>query len=140
MAAGLIGVPLGSMLAQRLRPTIENCDPYICAVGLFISAPMVFLGLIMASTSGTWCFIFVFMAQVALNMSWSIVADILLVRQRQRLPAVLPTATTTTSTTTKEQLKALGNFGLPKIEDTCRGHREGSGICCLYINVLYRSR
>lgn len=81
MAAGLIGVPLGSMLAQRLRPTIENCDPYICAVGLFISAPMVFLGLIMASTSGTWCFIFVFMAQVALNMSWSIVADILLVRE-----------------------------------------------------------
>lgn len=126
MAAGLIGVPLGSMLAQRLRPTIENCDPYICAVGLFISAPMVFLGLIMASTSGTWCFIFVFMAQVALNMSWSIVADILLVRQRQRLPAVLPIATTT-STTTKEQAKAYGNFGLPKIKDTCRDLREGSG-------------
>lgn len=107
MAAGLIGVPLGSMLAQRLRPTIENCDPYICAVGLFISAPMVFLGLIMASTSGTWCFIFVFMAQVALNMSWSIVADILLVRETiDNMPAVLPTATTTTSTTTKEQAKA----------------------------------
>lgn len=82
MAAGLIGVPLGSMLAQRLRPTIENCDPYICAVGLFISSPMVFLGLIMARTSGTWCFIFVFMAQVALNLSWSIVADILLVRDK----------------------------------------------------------
>lgn len=128
MAAGLIGVPLGSMLAQRLRPTIENCDPYICAVGLFISAPMVFLGLIMASTSGTWCFIFVFMAQVALNMSWSIVADILLVRETiDNMPAVLPTAKTTTSTTTKEQPKALGNFGLPKIEDTCRDLREGSG-------------
>lgn len=95
MAAGIIGVPLGSMLAQRLRSTIDNCDPYICAVGLFASAPMVFLALILARTSGTWCFLLVFVAQVALNLSWSIVADILLVRlpiycQRAK-PAVLPT-------------------------------------------------
>lgn len=94
MAAGIIGVPLGSMLAQRLRSTIDNCDPYICAVGLFASAPMVFLALILARTSGTWCFLLVFVAQVALNLSWSIVADILLVRlpiycQRAK-PAVLP--------------------------------------------------
>lgn len=80
MAAGLIGVPLGSVLAQYYRSRIENCDPYICAIGLFISAPMVFVGLIIPRISGTLCFIFVFAAQVALNLCWSIVADILLVR------------------------------------------------------------
>ncbi|KRF80296.1 uncharacterized protein Dvir_GJ22291, isoform E [Drosophila virilis] len=78
MAAGLIGVPLGSVLAQYYRSRIENCDPYICAIGLFISAPMVFVGLIIPRISGTLCFVFVFVAQVALNLCWSIVADILL--------------------------------------------------------------
>ncbi|KAI8036373.1 hypothetical protein M5D96_010966 [Drosophila gunungcola] len=78
MLAGLIGVPMGSLLAQRLRGRYENCDPYICAVGLFISAPMVFAALVLPQTSESLCFIFVFVAQVALNLCWSIVADILL--------------------------------------------------------------
>lgn len=80
MLAGLIGVPLGSMLAQRLRLKIENCDPYICAAGLLASAPMVYMALVMPQTSAVICFIFIFGAQLALNLCWSIVADILLVR------------------------------------------------------------
>lgn len=79
MAAGLIGVPLGSVLAQHYRTRVANCDPYICGIGLFVSAPMVFIGLLMARSSATLCFLFVFGAQVALNLCWSIVADILLV-------------------------------------------------------------
>lgn len=81
MLAGLIGVPMGSILAQRLRGHYENCDPYICAGGLFVSAPMVFAALMVPQTSPEiLCFFFVFVAQVALNLCWSIVADILLVR------------------------------------------------------------
>ncbi|EDX07301.1 GD11163 [Drosophila simulans] len=84
MLAGLIGVPMGSFLAQRLRGRYENCDPYICAVGLFISAPMVFAALVVPQTSESLCFFFVFVAQVALNLCWSIVADILLVRWQKQ--------------------------------------------------------
>lgn len=80
MIAGLIGVPLGSVLATRLRPRIENCDPYICAAGLLSSAPMVYLALVLSETNAIWCFAFIFGAQLALNLCWSIVADILLVR------------------------------------------------------------
>lgn len=80
MLAGLIGVPLGSILAQRLRAPYPKCDPYICAAGLIISAPMVFAALVMPQRSESWCYFFVFVAQVALNLCWSIVADILLVR------------------------------------------------------------
>ena len=79
MVAGLIGVPLGAFAAQRLRPLAANCDPYICAFGLLVSAPMVYLALIMPQTSGTACYVFVFVAQLTLNLCWSIVADILLV-------------------------------------------------------------
>lgn len=80
MIAGLIGVPLGSILATRFRHQVENCDPYICAAGLLSSAPMVYLALYLSRSSASWCFLFIFGAQLALNLCWSIVADILLVR------------------------------------------------------------
>ena len=79
MLAGLIGVPLGSYLAQTWRRTNESCDPLICAIGLITSAPLVYLGLVVSQHSLNWGFFFVFFAEVSLNMSWSIVADILLV-------------------------------------------------------------
>lgn len=79
MLAGLIGVPSGSALAQRLRPNHATCDPLICAFGLITSAPFVYLGLVVAPYSTNWCFFFVFLAQVTLNLSWSIVADMTLV-------------------------------------------------------------
>lgn len=80
MLAGLIGVPLGSYLVQRLRPTYPKCDGLVCAWGLFISAPLVYAALVVAPYNGTWCFFLVFLAQISLNLCWSIVADILLVR------------------------------------------------------------
>lgn len=79
MLSGLVGVPLGSYLAQRYRLTHPNCDPHICAVGLFISAPMVYMALYLAKINEIWCYLFMFLGEVALNLCWSIVADILLV-------------------------------------------------------------
>lgn len=79
MMAGLIGVPLGSAIAQRLRPIDPTCDPQICAFGLITSAPFVYLGLVIAPYNTAWCFFFVFLAQVTLNLCWSIVADMTLV-------------------------------------------------------------
>ncbi|XP_017049497.1 protein spinster isoform X2 [Drosophila ficusphila] len=106
MLAGLIGVPLGSLLAQRLRVHYENCDPYICAVGLFISAPMVFAALVVPQTSETLCYLFVFAAQVALNLCWSIVADILLY-------VVIPTRRSTAEAFQILISHALGDAGSP---------------------------
>lgn len=82
MLAGVIGVPLGSFMAQRYRPLMPNCDPLICALGLFISSPMVYFGMILADVSLGWTLFFVFLAEVSLNLTWSLVADILLVRRR----------------------------------------------------------
>lgn len=79
MLAGLIGVPLGSGLAQRLRLVYSTSDPQICAFGLITSAPFVYLALRVAPFSTNWCFFFVFLAEVTLNLCWSIVADMLLV-------------------------------------------------------------
>lgn len=80
MLSGLVGVPMGSLLAQRLRPRYDRIDPHICAAGLLISGPIFFLGLLVAASSDTWCFTMVFFGEIFLNLTWSIVADILLVR------------------------------------------------------------
>lgn len=80
MLSGLVGVPLGSLLAQRLRPRYDRIDPHICAAGLLVSGPIFFLGLLVAASSDTWCFTMVFFGEIFLNLTWSIVADILLVR------------------------------------------------------------
>ncbi|XP_037949764.1 protein spinster isoform X2 [Teleopsis dalmanni] len=106
MIAGLIGVPLGAYVAQRLRPLIENCDPYICAVGLLVSAPMVFAALVMPQISPFLCFFFVFFAQLSLNLCWSIVADILLY-------VVVPTRRSTAEAFQILISHALGDAGSP---------------------------
>lgn len=81
MAAGIIGVPLGAYLVQRLRPLYTaKCDALVCAGGLLVSAPFVYASLVLASHSIHWCFVCMFVAELSLNMCWSIVADILLVR------------------------------------------------------------
>lgn len=79
MLSGLIGVPLGSFLAQHYRKIHQRTDPLICAWALFISAPFVYVALLIAQYSNGWCFFVIFLAELSLNLCWSIVADILLV-------------------------------------------------------------
>lgn len=79
MVAGLIGVPSGSMLAQKLKVRWPNADPLICAVGLLISSPLLFFGAVFANSNSIACYTFIFLGQLALNINWSIVADMLLV-------------------------------------------------------------
>ncbi|XP_065214331.1 protein spinster isoform X1 [Planococcus citri] len=78
MISGLIGVPLGMWLSQRMKSQYEHADPLICAFGLLVSAPLLFLASWTASYSVIICYIFVFIGEVFLNLNWSIVADILL--------------------------------------------------------------
>ncbi|XP_052893687.1 protein spinster isoform X2 [Anopheles moucheti] len=78
MLAGLIGVPLGTLLSNRLRAYYDHADPVICAAGLITSSPFVYFALVVVKYSGSWCFILVFFAEVALNITWPIVADMLL--------------------------------------------------------------
>lgn len=80
LCSGLIGVPLGMWLSQRLRSKYEHADPLICAFGLLTSAPLLFFASWVASVDITLCYALIFAGEVLLNLNWSIVADILLVR------------------------------------------------------------
>ncbi|KAL1497452.1 hypothetical protein ABEB36_008423 [Hypothenemus hampei] len=78
MISGLVGVPLGSIIAQKLRHRIKRIDAYICGVGLLMSCPFVFLAIYFAKYSIPVCFTMIFFGELFLNLTWSIVADILL--------------------------------------------------------------
>jgi len=79
MTSGLIGVPLGSTIAQKLRTYWQQADPLICAAGLLISVPLLFFAMITANTNPALCYTLIFFGQLSLNLNWAIVADMLLV-------------------------------------------------------------
>lgn len=80
MLAGIIGVPLGSILSVKLRPKIAKADPLICGVGLALSSVFLCLSLFTCNHLFFLAFVLIFLGEIALNINWSIVADILLVR------------------------------------------------------------
>ncbi|KAJ8959036.1 hypothetical protein NQ318_022291 [Aromia moschata] len=83
MVSGLLGVPFGSLVAQKLRHVYPRIDANICAVGLLLSSPLVFFACITSRYSATGCFTLVFFAVFFLNLTWSVVADILLRIRRE---------------------------------------------------------
>ncbi|XP_015431534.1 PREDICTED: protein spinster [Dufourea novaeangliae] len=106
MASGLIGVPLGSFLAQKLRVQWKQADPLICAGGLLISVPLLFFAILTANTSSVTCYTLIFFGQLSLNLNWSIVADILLY-------VVIPTRRSTAEAFQILIAHALGDAGSP---------------------------
>jgi MFS transporter, Spinster family, sphingosine-1-phosphate transporter len=80
MLSGIVGVPLGSYLSTCLIKRFPKCDPIICATGLMISAPLMAAAMYLVTINTALTFTLIFFAELALNLNWAIVADILLVR------------------------------------------------------------
>lgn len=79
MVAGATGVPLGAALAQRLRARVPHCDPLICGMALLASSPLVYLALVAVSAHVALAYLLIFLGMITLNLTWSIVADVVLV-------------------------------------------------------------
>lgn len=91
MGAGLVGVPLGTVLAQTLKRRYPRADPLICAGGLLISAPFLLGSMFLVSVHTGAAYALIFLGAVALNLNWAIVADILLVSEQLNMPIQRPT-------------------------------------------------
>lgn len=79
MVSGLLGVPLGQLMACKLKQKYPQADPLICGFGLLVSAPLLFVASLLPTVNTSCCFFFIFLGEISLNMNWSIVADMLLV-------------------------------------------------------------
>lgn len=79
MLSGIVGVPLGSVLSTKLKKRFPRADPLICGSGIVISAAFILVGMLFCRVNVVLAMIMLFFGEVALNLNWSIVADILLV-------------------------------------------------------------
>lgn len=75
----MLGVPLGMILSTALREKYPRSDPLICGIGLVLSSIFVFVAFFFTRVNVFMGFALVLIGEVALNLNWSIVADIALV-------------------------------------------------------------
>ncbi|XP_023306829.1 protein spinster isoform X4 [Lucilia cuprina] len=106
MVAGIIGVPLGSILSQKMAKRFPTADPLICAFGLIFSVPLLTGAMIIVTQNSVPTYVLIFLGQLSLNMNWAIVADILLY-------VVVPTRRSTAEAFQILISHALGDAGSP---------------------------
>ncbi|KAH8285024.1 hypothetical protein KR054_004016 [Drosophila jambulina] len=106
MVAGLLGVPLGSFMSTFMIKRYPTADPVICAFGLLLSAPLLTGATLLVNSSTAATYTLIFFGQLALNLNWAIVADILLY-------VVVPTRRSTAEAFQILISHALGDAGSP---------------------------
>lgn len=106
MAAGVVGLSLGSVLSQELKHRFPFVDPIICGVGLILSAPLLVATTYATTRNTALTYVLLFLGQVSLNLNWAIVCDMLLY-------VVLPTRRSTAEGFQLLLSHALGDAGSP---------------------------
>ncbi|KAL0993650.1 hypothetical protein UPYG_G00111090 [Umbra pygmaea] len=117
VVSGILGVASGAEVSRRLRVFTPRADPLVCAMGLLLSAPFLYLAIVFAQVSTVATYVFIFLGETFLSMNWAIVADILLY-------VVVPTRRSTAEAFQIVVSHLLGDAGSPymlgKISDSLR--------------------
>ena len=66
------------MSSHYFRPKYPTADPIICAVGVLLSIPTIFLCIFIARRYPSFSWFNIFLGITFLSLNWSIVVDILL--------------------------------------------------------------
>ncbi|XP_053469768.1 protein spinster homolog 1 [Ictalurus furcatus] len=103
---GVLGVGMGGAVSHRLRQKTQRADPLVCAAGLLLAAPFLYLAIIFAQGSTIATYVFIFFGEMFLSMNWAIVADILLY-------VVVPTRRSTAEAFQIVLSHLLGDAGSP---------------------------
>ncbi|XP_053707573.1 protein spinster homolog 1 [Synchiropus splendidus] len=103
---GVLGVATGVQVSRRLRTKTPQADPLVCAAGLLLSAPFLYLAIVFAESSTVATYVFIFLGETFLSMNWAIVADILLY-------VVVPTRRSTAEALQIVVSHLLGDAGSP---------------------------
>lgn len=103
---GVLGVASGVEVSRRLRMRTPRADPLVCAAGLLLAAPFLYLAIVFAQASTVATYVFIFFGETFLSMNWAIVADILLY-------VVVPTRRSTAEAFQIVVSHLLGDAGSP---------------------------
>lgn len=103
---GILGVASGVQISRRLKRWTPRADPLVCAAGLLLAAPFLYLSIVFAQASTVATYVFIFLGETFLSMNWAIVADILLY-------VVVPTRRSTAEAFQIVLSHLLGDAGSP---------------------------
>ncbi|XP_047427354.1 protein spinster homolog 1 [Mugil cephalus] len=106
VVTGILGVASGVQVSRWLRTKTGQADPLVCAGGLLLSAPFLYLAIVFAEASTIATYVFIFLGETFLSMNWAIVADILLY-------VVVPTRRSTAEALQIVISHLLGDAGSP---------------------------
>ncbi|XP_028268128.1 protein spinster homolog 1 [Parambassis ranga] len=106
VVTGVLGVASGVQVSRLLRKRTPRADPLVCAAGLLLSAPFLYLAIVFAQASTIATYVFIFLGETFLSMNWAIVADILLY-------VVVPTRRSTAEALQIVISHLLGDAGSP---------------------------
>uniref|UniRef100_A0A8D0ACM6 Protein spinster homolog 1 n=1 Tax=Sander lucioperca TaxID=283035 RepID=A0A8D0ACM6_SANLU len=106
VVTGLLGVTSGVLISRQLRTRTPRADPLVCATGLLLSAPFLYLAIVCAQASTNATYAFIFLGETFLSMNWAIVADMLLY-------VVVPTRRSTAEALQIVISHLLGDAGSP---------------------------
>ncbi|XP_071946615.1 protein spinster homolog 1-like [Antedon mediterranea] len=119
--SGFVGVIIGTVGAQWYRKYNPRADPLVCAIGLIVGAPFLYLGLMLAPILDYAAWGLILIAEILLFLNWALVPDILLY-------VVLPTRRATASALQMLMGHALGDALSPwiigAISDGIRHHMD----------------
>ncbi|XP_078125461.1 protein spinster homolog 1 [Sander vitreus] len=106
VVTGVLGVTSGVLISRQLRTRTPRADPLVCATGLLLSAPFLYLAIVCAQASTNATYAFIFLGETFLSMNWAIVADMLLY-------VVVPTRRSTAEALQIVISHLLGDAGSP---------------------------
>uniref|UniRef100_A0A673M6K0 Protein spinster homolog 1 n=1 Tax=Sinocyclocheilus rhinocerous TaxID=307959 RepID=A0A673M6K0_9TELE len=78
VVTGILGVASGVQASKKLRTRTSRADPLVCAAGLLLAAPFLYLSIMFAQASTVATYVFIFLGETFLSMNWAVVADMLL--------------------------------------------------------------
>jgi len=78
MMSGVVGVPLGMVISTSLTTRYPRADPLICGVATLVSSAFLGFSLLVGDINIVACLSFIFFATLAVNMNWSVLADMVL--------------------------------------------------------------
>uniref|UniRef100_A0A671Q9L5 Protein spinster homolog 1 n=1 Tax=Sinocyclocheilus anshuiensis TaxID=1608454 RepID=A0A671Q9L5_9TELE len=78
VVTGILGVASGVQASKKLRTRTPRADPLVCAAGLLLAAPFLYLSIMFAQASTVATYVFIFLGETFLSMNWAVVADMLL--------------------------------------------------------------
>ncbi|KAJ8412359.1 hypothetical protein AAFF_G00126950 [Aldrovandia affinis] len=111
VVTGILGVFIGTSIARKLRVSMPNADPLICAVGMLTSSPCFFVAIVVAYKSIPATYVFIAVGETLLSLNWAILADILLY-------VVIPTRRATAEALQIMVCHLLGDAGSPYLLGT----------------------